>query len=131
MNQRLSQKTKKGITLVEIVISMFIVVMIIAIAGTLIRLLILSNSESYVVTNVSVVAQNKIEGIRNTSFASISNGTQDFSNELPANLPHPRSASINISSVNTDIKKVEVTIQYGDQQQIYTTYVGRASVDRG
>lgn len=124
------QKRHKGISLVEIVISMFIVVMIVAIAGSLIRLLIKTNSESYVVTNISSIAHNKIESIRNTSFDSISNGSQDFSSELPSTLPHPRSASVSTSTVATDVKQIKVTIQYGDQQQVYTTYVSKANVDK-
>lgn len=77
-------------------------------------------------------AENKIESLRSIGFSGLADGTFDISSELPSELKSPHSATLQISTQASDIKKVNLTVTYNDQgaprTYTYATYVGELGV---
>lgn len=65
--------------------------------------------------SASHAAQTELESLRNNNYNSLADGQViDFSDELPSNLPTPRSATATISEPQAGIKKVDIKITYDD-----------------
>jgi len=63
----------------------------------------------------SHAAQTEIEALRNNNYNSLSDGqTIDFTSQLPATLPTPRSAKVLVSEPQSGLIKVDVTVTYSD-----------------
>lgn len=77
-------------------------------------------------------AENKIESLRSAGFLGVNLGSTDITAELPSELQKPRTGTLAITSVNSAIKKVYLTITYNDQGNArtynYTTYIGELGV---
>lgn len=58
-------------------------------------------------------AQREIETLRNDNYASLTPGqTIDFTDQLPSNLPHGSSGSVQVSQPEADLRRVDVTVNY-------------------
>jgi type II secretory pathway pseudopilin PulG len=69
----------------------------------------------------SHAAQTQIESLRNNNYNSLTDGQViTFTNQLPANLPAPKSAQAVISEPQAGLKKVDVTISYSDHGSPHT-----------
>lgn len=63
-------------------------------------------------------AEQRVESLRNNNYTLLVNGeTIDFSDELPADLPSPRSGSAVINEPIPGVKRVDVTITYRDSNR--------------
>lgn len=84
----------------------------------------LSTSNSY--------AEQKFEALRSQGYLSLNNGTTNLTNELPAELKKPRSASLVVSTQAAALKKLHLTVSYSEQGKIqtqtYVTYIGELGV---
>lgn len=79
------------------------------------------------------IAENKIESLRSGDFVALSDGTVDFSDELPATFGSPRSASYIVSTLNVAVKQVDIEITYAPNSLSsetfnYTSYIGELGV---
>ena len=123
---------QSGFTIVELMVTIF-VGGIFAISTTTVvsnNAHLVQRSRDLVVVNSYV--EGKVEELRSIGYSGLNIGTTDVTNELPSDLQKPRSASLQISSPLTGIKKVDLSISYNDQgtQQTYpyTTYIGELGV---
>jgi prepilin-type N-terminal cleavage/methylation domain-containing protein len=127
-----THRSSDGFTIVELLVSIAVGAVVIA-------------SLSQVVTSYLHVAQRgrylnlansyveaKVESLRNIGYNGLTLGTTDVSSELPSQLPLTKSASMTISSPETGLKQVDITVSYKDQGQSntysYTTYIGELGV---
>lgn len=113
--------SEQGFTLIEVVIAMFIITVLVATTGGIIRLTVRANTESVNTSAVTTVAQNKMEEMRNTTFSSIASHT--FTDSLPGTIPHPRSAEVIVTEVRTGVKRIEVVIGYDGTTKRFVTFV--------
>jgi hypothetical protein len=79
-----------------------------------------------------MLAQNKVETLRSAGYNSLNNGTTSFSAELPNIMGSPKSASYTISSPQTGIKQIDISISYTEYKSTkalaYKTYVSELGV---
>lgn len=57
----------------------------------------------------------KIESLRNSQYGNLETDSNiDFTDELPADLPEPKNGNVFVSEPEPGLKRVDVTISYGD-----------------
>ncbi len=109
-------KENKGFTLVEIAVTVAVIgMMMIALANLVIAIGGIQR-QSERLTLASRIAEAKIEGLRNNHYNNLVNSPPalDFTNELPTDLPEPRSATVTVSEPSNGIKRLDVSISYTD-----------------
>jgi len=117
-----------GFTMSELIIGIVLFAMTIPIVAGVISTLSQMNDRTADTVSVSSIVENKVESLRSKGFNGVPLGTVSFSTELPTSLPTPRSASYTVTSVNSALKSVAVTVSYGGKQVDYTTYLGELGV---
>lgn len=105
-----------GFTLVEIVVVTSVIGMMIIALTNLVIAIGGIQRQSERLTLASRIAESKIESLRNNHYNNLVNSPPvvDFTNELPANLPEPRSATVTVSEPSSGIKRLDVSISYSD-----------------
>jgi prepilin-type N-terminal cleavage/methylation domain-containing protein len=125
-------KDRRGFTVVELLVAITVFALTIPALAAGVRGLITANNRSRDLTLVSLTAENKIEELRSAGFNTLSNGTHDFSSELPPEISKPRSAAYTIASPSSDVKSVTIAITYWDYTRTktvtYQTLVGELGV---
>lgn len=111
---------KAGFTVVELLvaIAVFAVAVPALVAG--INNLIVLNNRTRDLALANLIAESKAELLRGSGFISLRTGTFDFTQELPAELAPPRSASYTITSPEPGLAQIVITISYRDYNQIRT-----------
>lgn len=129
---QLKANCQAGFTMVELLVSVIVVVILVAGINSI---YLTHLTESHRVRNLALVnsfAENKVEALRSAGFLNLSDGTTDISSELPADLWSPKSASLQISSAESGLKDIYLTITYSDsgtnQTFNYQTYLGELGV---
>lgn len=131
----MNTKSKEaGISIVELIIATTLIAICVPAIASMIAALTRLNDRAYDTTVVNALAENKIESLRSKGFAGVTNGTVDFTSELPATIAGPRSASYTISDsvTGTSLKIIDITISYSDfghtRQFAYKTFLGELGV---
>lgn len=117
-----SQRTSTGFTLVEIVVVTAVVgIMIISLTNLMITIGNIQRQADRLAI-ADRIAEDKIESLRNHHYNTLVNSPPpiDFTSELPADLPTPRSAQITVSEPEPGIKRLEVVISYKEGQRTKT-----------
>ncbi|MBI2592112.1 prepilin-type N-terminal cleavage/methylation domain-containing protein [Candidatus Saccharibacteria bacterium] len=128
----MKKNDKSGFTIVELITAAVIGGIVIASASLIInnysylsgkgRNLVLSNS----------FAEAKVEALRSVGYNGLSSGATDITNELPAELSQPRSATLQIGAPSAGLKQIDIAITYSDQginrSYSYRTYIGELGV---
>lgn len=124
MNKNLTlTKNSQGFTLVEVVVALVIIATVIASASAMVRSMGTSSNESSYISSAASFAQDQVEALRNRDYDDLPSH-QDFSAEdLPENLPLPRSATVVVGETRPGLKQVTVTVVYGETTQTYVTLV--------
>lgn len=127
-----ANKNESGYTLVELMVTLLIAGSFIGSAS------LIMNNQSYLTQKAKGVAvansyaENKIESLRSKGYLGLTDGTTDISSELPTELASPKSASQEISTLETGVKVVTVSLQYNEQgttrSYSYKTYIGELGV---
>lgn len=126
-----------GFTLVEIIISITVAGFIaLGLTVMVSNLNVISDRASDLVTANSA-AEDKFEDLRAGTFLGLSDGTYDFSSELPNSLASPKTATYTVAdsslvNVGSAVKQVDIQIVYnshGKTQTLrYTGYIGELGV---
>lgn len=124
--------TREGFTVVELVITIVIMGFIIpAIAMALTNLSVI-NYQARDLTLTNMAAQSKVESLRSIGYNSVNTGTTSFTNELPGTLGSPKSASYTVTTPQTGIKQVDVSISYTEYKfsrtVAFRTYISELGV---
>lgn len=124
-------KTESGFTLIEVIVTAtFLGIVVVSLAQLFISTEGI-NRESRNVAIATQLAQKKIETLRNTSFASLTAGTENFSSELPPALGAPKSASTVTTDEELGLKRIEVKIQYYEKTKPQTIELSTLIAERG
>ena len=126
------QKNQGGFTIVEIIVGLTVATIFTFGIVILITTLITINDKARDLSLSNGLAENKIESLRSADFVSLEDGTYDFSDELPQTIGKTGNATYQISSVNSALKQIYLTIEY-DEKGItrtleYRTYIGELGV---
>lgn len=77
----------------------------------------------------TLAAQREIESLRNNNYNSLAAGsTINFTADLPADLPSPKSGTVAVSEPSSGLKRVDVTVTYNqsgkNKQVIVSSTIG-------
>lgn len=111
----------RGFTLVELLVTMVVTgIMVVGITQVYV-LVEQTQQQSEHLESATRAGQEEIESLRNLRYGSLTAGsTINFTSQLPSNLPSPNSATVAISEPTTDIKRVDVTINYHESGKTKT-----------
>jgi prepilin-type N-terminal cleavage/methylation domain-containing protein len=127
-----AKKTEQGFTIIELLITIAVVGILVPTLAGFINTLNRFNDRARDLTLVNSLAENKVESLRSIGYSGITAGTTSFDGELPATLGSPRSAIYTVTTPNTGIKQVDLSISYNDhgttQTVNYRTFVGELGV---
>lgn len=121
-----------GFTLVELLVAIVVSTVLVGATALAITNLVALNGRARSLALSNASAQNKVEELRSAGYLSLSNGTYNFTSELPAGLKAPRVAEYTVSDVSTGLKQIDIAITYNDEGQPrtvnYATYIGELGV---
>ena len=110
-NRRSFLRTRNGFSLIEIVLSLFVILALITILLTTTATLRTSRNSNLRVT-ATQIASRQIENLRNTAYASLpANGSTTFSDANLTKLPNS-TATQTFSDYGTDIKQVTLQVSW-------------------
>ena len=132
MYKTVAKTTETGFTVIELLIAIAVVGILVPTLSEFVNTLNRFNDRARDLTLVNSLAENKVESLRSIGYSSIGNGTTSFENELPTSIGRPRSADYTVTTPNTGIKQIDLTISYNDhgttQTVVYRTYIGELGV---
>jgi type II secretory pathway pseudopilin PulG len=121
-----------GFTIVELVVTIVIAGIIIPAVSLALTNLSSVEYQARDLALANMISQNKVESLRSIGYNSINTGTTDFSSDLPAQMGRPKSASYTVSSPQTGIKQVELSISYTEYKisktVVFKTYISELGV---
>lgn len=131
------EKNQSGFTMLEIIVAMTVAGFIaVGLSVMVANLNVLSDRASDLIAANSAV-ENKFEDLRSSTFLGLTDGTVDFTDELPGTLSGPRSATYTIgdatlANVSDALKQIDMTITYNSHGRTetlnYTGYIGELGV---
>jgi len=104
-----------GFTIVELIVTTVVTGLIVVAVTTLFITIERTQHSTQLMETATRAGEQQIESLRNNNYGSLTPGsTITFTNNLPSNLPTPRSATATISEPSTGIRRVDVTVKYRD-----------------
>lgn len=123
---------QSGFTIIELLVSIVVFAILVPATASFLSLLNDMNDRARDTAIINALAENKVESLRSAKYTSLTNGTTDFTGELPQTITAPRSATYQITTPNTGLKQVDLNITYNDHGRqktlSYKTYVGELGV---
>lgn len=130
-------QNQNGFTIIEIIVAITVAGFItIGLSVMVANLNILSDRAQDLVTANSA-AEDKFEDLRASTYLALTDGTYDFTSELPITLAEPKVATYTVAdssllNVGSAVKEVDIQIVYnshGSPQTLrYTGYIGELGV---
>jgi prepilin-type N-terminal cleavage/methylation domain-containing protein len=112
---RSSRKNQAGFTLVELIVTIGIAGLLVVGVTSLFITIESTQRKTQLLDIATRTGEKKIEELRNVNYNSLDAGTtEDFTDELPADIPTPREATVTISEPTPSVKRVDVNITYHD-----------------
>lgn len=132
-------KSERGLSLIELIVAATVLAVGAAAVMTVFNSINQLNRRARNFTTANQLAQKRVEIYRNSIFSNIVIGTEDFSNELPANFGSPKSATAVISDADPnadapdpiELKRVDITISYTDGGRTKNVSVSTLIAKRG
>jgi prepilin-type N-terminal cleavage/methylation domain-containing protein len=121
-----------GFTIVELVVTIVIAGIIIPAVAIALQNLTSVEYQARDLALANMLSQNKIESLRSIGYNSVSTGTTDFSSELPLSMGAPKSASYTVSTPQTGIKQIDLSISYTEYKisrtVVFKSYISELGV---
>lgn len=128
----MAKQTEQGFTIIELLVTIAVVGIMVPTLAGFVNTLNRFNDRARDFTLVNSLAENKVESLRSIGFSGIPSGTTSFTSELPVTIGSPKSANYTVTTPNTGIKQIDITITFNDhgatQTVNYRTYVGELGV---
>lgn len=106
---------ESGFTLIELIVTISIMGLLIIGLVNLFITIEASQRKSYHLEIASRAGEQQIEELRNSQYGNLDvDDDIDFTDDLPEDLPEPRSGIVEVSEPEPGIKRVDVTITYKD-----------------
>ncbi len=109
---------EQGFTLAELMITLVVVGIVVSSVALLLGSIQRSQRQTAFTESATRAAQRQIEIMRNNQFNQLVPGVDiSFTNDLPVNLPSPKSGTVVVSEPSSGLKRVDVTVNYDDGGQ--------------
>ncbi len=109
------RKAQDGFTLIELIVATTIMGLIVIGVFNLYISIEIAQRRSYHLEIAARAGEREIESLRNSQYGSLVPGTTlDFTPELPAELPSPKTGTVDISEPEVGLRRVDITITYKD-----------------
>ncbi|MDQ3065072.1 MAG: prepilin-type N-terminal cleavage/methylation domain-containing protein [bacterium] len=106
-------ENQKGFTLVELLAAILLMGMTVVGITNLFITIEVTQRRSYNLVLATRAGEKQIESLRNSQYGALEpDSTIDFSTNLPADLPSPKSGSVYVSEPEVGLRRVDVTIAY-------------------
>lgn len=120
---------ERGFTLVELMTTIVVIGIVVGSISSLMLAVQRTQRESMFMEGATWAAQREIEVLRNNQYGSLTPGENiTFTSDLPDYLPSPRSGVVEVSEPATGLRRVDVTVSYGsnnDQRSVkLTSFIG-------
>ena len=126
------RNSESGFTLVELLVCIVVGAVVIASMNQVVNSYIHVGQRGRYLNLANSYIEGKAEALRNVGYNGLPTGTTSLTSELSSQLPPSRSASMTVSTPQTGLKQIDLTISYKDQGQTvsysYTTYIGELGV---
>lgn len=130
-------KNQCGFTVLEVVVTITVAGFIMIGLSVMMTNLYAVSDKSRDLILVNSTAEDKFEDLRSSTFLGLSDGTYDFTTELPTSLGEPRLAiytvaDSSLANVGSAVKEITMTITYTNRGSAstyeYSGYVGELGV---
>ena len=112
-------KDSRGVTVVEILATIAVFALVIpSLYGSVVFLNVL-NRRAELITQMNVLAENKVESLRSQGYNTVAVGTTDFTGELPSNYQDPKSAQFTVVE-SAGLKTIDISLTVSDRGKTYT-----------
>jgi prepilin-type N-terminal cleavage/methylation domain-containing protein len=125
---------QRGFTVIEVVVAIVLAGIFIIGLTVMVNSLNVANTKTRRLSLVNAHVESMVENLRNAKFVSLpADGTTvDVTNELPDQIPEPRSASYTITNSTPALKQINITVTYNDYGSAktirYATAIGELGV---
>lgn len=124
--------SQQGLTIVELLVTIAVAAVVItALTEVVTGYLHIAQRGRYL-NLANSFAESEMEALRNQGYNSLSLGSSSLTSALPGQLPPVRSATMDITSPQTGLKQIFITVSYTDNgvnsSYSYTTYIGELGV---
>lgn len=104
---------ERGFTLAELMVTIVVAGIVVSSVALLLSTIQRSQRETAFLETATRAAQRQIEVLRNNQYNQLTPGEDiDFTDELPASLPSPKSGVVEVSEPSAGLRRVDVTITY-------------------
>jgi len=109
------QSSSRGFTIVELLVTVVVSSLIFLAVSSLFITIAGAQRSTRLLESASRAGERQIEALRNENYGSLQPGsTITFTNQLPEDLPGPRSGTATISQPTEGVRRVDVNITYKD-----------------
>jgi type II secretory pathway pseudopilin PulG len=104
-----------GFTIVELVVTTVVTGLIVVAVASLFITIERTQHSTQLLETATRAGEQQIESLRNNNYGSLTPGqTITFTNDLPEELPSPRSGTVVVSEPSAGIRRVDITVTYRD-----------------
>ncbi len=119
ISMKRSQQT--GFTIIELLIAIVVTGLVITGITNLYITIEITQRKSHRLELATRAGERQIESLRNEQYSSLTPGsTIDFTTQLPAALPSPKSGTVDVSEPSVGLRRVDVTVSYGEGSSSHT-----------
>lgn len=109
------KQNEGGFTIVELVVTTVVTGLIVVAVASLFITIERTQHSTQLLETATRAGEQQIESLRNNNYGSLTPGsTITFTNNLPPNLPTPRSGTAIVSEPVSGVRRVDITITYRD-----------------
>src|SRR5690606_2909497 len=104
-----------GFTIIELLVTIVVAGLVIAGISSLIITIGNTQRSTHLLETATRAGEHQIEALRNNMYNTLTPGEDIvFTDDLPPDLPAPRSGIVEVSEPSTGLRRVDVTITYKD-----------------
>lgn len=108
-------KKEAGFTIIELLVTIVVTGLVVAAIASLIITIGSAQRSTQLLETATRAGERQIESLRNNMYNTLEPGVDiDFTDELPAQLPDPKSGTVEVSEPTEGLRRVDVTITYQD-----------------
>lgn len=118
MVMNMGHKREDGFTLVELLVTLLVVGVVVSSVAILLSTIQQGQRQTALLETATRAAQRQIEVLRNNQYGQLEPDQDiDFTDDLPATLPDPKTGTVEVSEPAPGLRRVDVTVTYREGGQ--------------